>query len=133
MRQAITLILFCLCLVFIPVSQSQAAVAAPLPPNNCVGIASDSNGFGQVTFQLPPDGDVGIIFVRPLDVVLREQLDAFGLNNLAVSNRSLSAGSLTASERTNYLKSGFYGSLIADRCKYNIVGPFIPDIAANKA
>src|SRR5579871_4314446 len=85
------------------------------PPNNCVGIASDSNGFGQVTFQLPPepDGDVGIIFVRPLDVVLRPQLDARGLTDLAIMNRSLSAGSLTAAERTNYLKSSPYGSLIA--------------------
>src|SRR5258708_27403817 len=84
------------------------------PPNNCVGIASDSNGFGHVTFQLPPDGDIGIIYVQPFDVALRAQLDLVGLNDMAVTNRSLSAGGLTASDRTNYLKSSPYGSLIAD-------------------
>ena len=107
--------------------------AAALDPNPCVGLASDSNGFGQVTFQLPPDGDVGIIFVRPLWVVLQEQLNAAGLTNLKVIDRSLSAGGLTSSERTNYLKSIPYGNLINDRCRFVVAGPFIPDIAAAKA
>lgn len=107
--------------------------AAALDPNPCVGLASDSNGFGQVTFQLPPDGDVGIIFVRPLWVVLQEQLNGAGLTNLKVIDRSLSAGGLTSSERTNYLKSIPYGNLINDRCRFVVAGPFIPDVAAAKA
>src|SRR5207244_414466 len=110
-----------------------AVSAYVTPPNNCVGIASDSNGFGHVTFQLPPDGDIGIIYVQPLDVALRAQLDSVGLSDMGVTNRSLSAGGLTASDRTNYLKSSPYGSLIADRCKFNVVGPFLPDVAAAKA
>src|SRR5689334_7387012 len=98
---------------------STPAYAYVPPPNDCVGIASDSNGDGHVTFQLPPapDGQVGIIFVQPLEVVLREALDNLGLNRLSVIDRSLTAAGLTASERTNYLKSDRYGSLIADRCK----------------
>lgn len=116
----------------VTVSSVQAYVP---PPNNCVGIASDSNGDGHVTFQLPPapDGQVGIIFVRPLEVALRDALDKLGLTRLTVVDRSLTAASLTASERTNYLKSDRYGSLIGDRCQFNMVGPFIPDVAANKA
>ncbi len=107
--------------------------ALTLDPNPCVGLASDSNGFGQVTFQLPPDGDVGIIFVRPLWMVLQDQLNASGLTNLKVIDRSLSAGGLTSSERTNYLKSIPYGNLINDRCRFVVAGPFIPDVAAAKA
>src|SRR5579859_807985 len=112
-----------------------ATIQAAQPPNDCVGIGSDSNGYGHVTFQLPPapDGPVGIIYVQPFDVIMRPQLDSLGLNYLAVNNHSLTAGSLTASERTNFLKSVPYGDLIKDRCKYNIVGPFIPDIAAAQA
>jgi len=111
---------------------------AAIPPNNCVGIASDSNGEGHVTMQLPPaadgtDGDIGIIFVRPLAVVLRTQLDALGLQDLTIADHSMTAAGLTASERTNYLKSSQYGGLIADRCRFIIVGPFIPDVAAGLA
>ncbi len=135
LMKPITLFVVILVSVFYTASVIAPAYAIIPPPNNCVGIASDSNGDGHVTFQLPPapDGQVGIIFVRPLEVVLREELDDLGLTQLTVIDRSLTATSLTASERTNYLKSDRYGSLIADRCKFNMVGPFIPDVAANKA
>ncbi len=102
-------------------------------PNLCVGIASDSNGYGHVTFQLGPEGDVGIIYVRPLWLVLQDELKKVGLGDLKVIDRSLSAGGLTSSEETNYLKSIPYGNLTNDRCKFVIVGPFLPDVAAGKA
>src|SRR5579859_7309579 len=112
-----------------------AASSGAAPPNNCVGIASDSNGFGHVTFQLPPapEGQIGIIYIRPFYAFLRDDLDALGLGNLAVADHSMTAAGLTASERTNYLSSVQYGGLIGDRCRFNIVGPFIPDVAAAKA
>src|SRR5258706_607981 len=133
LMKPITLFVVILVSVFYTASVIAPAYAIIPPPNNCVGIASDSNGDGHVTFQLPPapDGQVGIIFVRPLEVVLREELDDLGLTQLTVIDRSLTATSLTASERTNYLKSDRYGSLIADRCKFNMVGPFIPDVRPN--
>src|SRR5689334_16425686 len=113
---------------------AQALAALP-PPNNCVGIASDSNGDGHVTMQLPPtsDDNIGILFIRPYAPILRQELDALGLSYFAVADHSLTASGLTSSDRTNYLKSNQYGGLIADRCKFNIVGPFIPDVAAAKA
>jgi hypothetical protein len=107
--------------------------AAPAAPNPCVGIASDSNGYGHVTFQLGADGDVGIVYVQPFWVILQDQLQAVGLGNLKVLDRSLSASGLTASEATNYLKSIPYGNLIRDRCRFDIVGPFLPDVAAGQA
>jgi len=116
--------------------QGYAQVPPPLPPNNCVGIASDSNGYGHVTFQIPPipGGDVGIVFVRPLKNFLEDSLREVGLDSrLRVSDRSLSASSLTASERSNYIASSFFSSLIGDRCRFVMVGPFIPDVAANIA
>ncbi len=117
------------------VGQPTASNAAILPPNNCVGIASDSNGFGHVTFQLPPapDGEVGIIYIRPLYTFLRADLDALGLSNVSVADHSMTAAGLTASERTNYLSSVPYGDLIADRCRFVMIGPFIPDVAAAQA
>src|SRR4051794_23139687 len=131
----LTLLVLLLVAAINSVVTSSPVYAYITPPNNCVGIASDSNGDGHVTFQLPPepDGQVGIIFVRPLEVALRDALDQLGLNQIAVVDRSLTAAGLTASERTNYLKSDRYGSLIGDRCRFNMVGPFIPDVAANKA
>ncbi len=115
------------------ISPAARTGAAPAPPNPCVGIASDSNGYGHVTFQLGPDGDVGIVYVQPFWLILQDQLQAVGLGNLKVLDRSLSASGLTASEATNYLKSIPYGSLIRDRCRFDIVGPFLPDIAAGQA
>ncbi len=111
---------------------AQTAKAA-LDPNWCVGLASDSNGYGHVTFQLGPDGDVGIIFVQPLWVILQAQLQALGLERVKVIDRSLSAGGLTSSEETNYLASIPYGNLINDRCQFVIAGPFLPDVAAGVA
>lgn len=124
-----------LSLVVILLSLPKNASAALPPPNECVGIASDSNGFGHVTFQIPPepDGQVGIIYIQPFRVILRRELDALGLNELAIVDKSMVASGLTSGERTNYLKSGFYGDLIRARCKFAIVGPFLPDVAANKA
>src|SRR5579859_6909225 len=112
-----------------------AASSGAAPPNNCVGIASDSNGFGHVTFQLPPapDGAVGIIYIRPFYTYLRADLDTLGLSDLSIADHSMTAAGLTASERTNYLSSTQYGGLIADRCRFVIIGPFIPDVAAAKA
>jgi hypothetical protein len=107
--------------------------AAPAAPNPCVGIASDSNGYGHVTFQLGPDGDVGIVYIQPFWIILQDQLQAVGLGNLKVLDRSLSASGLTASEATNYLKGIPYGNLIRDRCRFDIVGPFLPDVAAGQA
>lgn len=108
-------------------------VRAALEPARCVGLASDSNGYGHVTFQLGQGGDVGIIFVQPLWIILQQQLQALGLRNLKVIDRSLSAGGLTSSEATNYLASIPYGNLINDRCQFVIVGPFLPDVAAGRA
>src|SRR3954471_6459064 len=107
--------------------------ASALDPTWCVGLASDSNGYGHVTFQLGQGGDVGIIFVQPLWVVLQNQLHEQGLDRLKVIDRSLSAGGLTSSEETNYLASIPYGNLINDRCQFVIAGPFLPDVAAGSA
>jgi lysophospholipase L1-like esterase len=98
-----------------------------------VALASDSNGYGHVTFQLGPQGDVGIVYIRPYWVILREELDRVGLTNLTVFDGSLSAGGLTSSEATNYLRSIPYGNVINNHCRFVIVGPFIPDVAAGKA
>src|SRR5262249_43471557 len=79
----------------------QASAALP-PPNNCVGIASDSNGDGHVTMQLPPisDDNIGILFIRPYAPILRQELDALGLSYFAVADHSLTASGLTSSDRT---------------------------------
>src|SRR5215216_4226414 len=71
--------------------------ALAVPPNRCVGIASDSNGFGHVTFQIPTSGDVGIIYVQPLWTILAQELRNVGLEKLRVIDRSLSASGLTSS------------------------------------
>jgi hypothetical protein len=126
------LILLPVLCIFIFVSPNQTQ-AAHDDPNPCIGIASDSNGYGQVTFQLPTTGEIGIVFVRPLAVVLEDVLREAGLYTFKVSDRSLSASGVTATGRTAYLKSIPYGNLINDRCQYVIAGPFIPDIAANSA
>lgn len=113
-------------------------IPSPLPADArdyelCVGIASDSNGYGHVTFQIPDpsiDNQVVILYVQPLAVPLRAHLDARGLDYLEVRDRSLSAAGLTT-ETSNYLESGQYAELREARCKFVVITPFIPDVAVN--
>jgi len=96
----------------------------------CVAIASDSNGYGHVTFQRPDTGEVAITYITPLAVPLQAHLDALGLDFLRVVDRSLSAGGLTIAS-SNYLESDQFFRLKQDRCKFVIVTPFYPDVAVN--
>jgi hypothetical protein len=133
MRRRMIFTLVIAALFLTPTTTPLTTQAAPDDPNPCVGLASDSNGFGHVTVQLPDSGAIGIVYITTYGTIMREQLDAFGLHNLQVTDRSLSASSLTATPATNYLASIPYGNLINDRCKYIMVGPFLPDVAAWKA
>lgn len=102
---------------------------AEQPSNACIGMAGDSNVFGHVTFQIP-NGNVGIVYIQPLWVVLQQRLHNAGIDDLKVLDRSLVASGITFTGRTAYLKSSPYGSLIADRCKFVVVLPFIPDVSS---
>ncbi len=99
----------------------------------CVGIASDSNGYGHVSFQLP-DEEMGnpevISYIQPISVPLAAHLEAEGLDYLEVVDKSLSAAGLTTAT-SNYLESGQFAELRMSRCKFVVVTPFIPDVAVN--
>jgi hypothetical protein len=116
-------------------AESISAAATPLPTeqrnyNLCVNIASDSNGYGHVTFQRPDTGAIAITYITPVAVPLQTHLDALGLSYLQVVDRSLSAGGLTIAS-SNYLESDQYFRLKQDHCKFVIVTPFYPDVAVN--
>src|SRR5690606_10640378 len=116
-------------------TETAQTVPTPLPEDQrdyelCVGLASDSNGYGHVTFQRPDTGEVAITYITPVAVPLQAHLDALGLSYLQVVDRSLSAGGLTIAS-SNYLESDQYFHLKADRCKFVVVTPFYPDVAVN--
>jgi hypothetical protein len=118
-----------------PLPTTIAAASTPLPTeqrnyNLCVNIASDSNGYGHVTFQRPDTGAIAITYITPIAVPLQAHLDAQGLSYLEVVDRSLSAGGLTIAS-SNYLESDQYFRLKQDHCKFVIVTPFYPDVAVN--
>lgn len=116
-------------------------VPTPLPAAErdyelCVSIASDSNGYGHVSFLVPdpdkPSPPVAITYITPIAVPLQQHLDALGLDYLEVRDQSLSAGGLTI-ESANYLESGQYAQLKRDRCKFVVITPFYPDVAVDLA
>ncbi|HOA25401.1 MAG: hypothetical protein WBH90_14430 [Aggregatilineales bacterium] len=116
-------------------TEAAQTVPTPLPEDQrdyelCVSLASDSNGYGHVTFQRPDTGEVAITYITPIAVPLQAHLDALGLSYLQVVDRSLSAGGLTIAS-SNYLESDQYFHLKADRCKFVVVTPFYPDVAVN--
>jgi lysophospholipase L1-like esterase len=115
-----------------PLWDAMPAQAQYPEPNACIGIASDSNGYGHVTVQIPTDNEVGIVYIQPLAAVLAEQLEEADLA-FEIKDRSMSAAGLTTSGRTDYLASIPYGNLINDFCKYVIVTPFYTDISAGQA
>ncbi len=110
-------------------------IPTPLPADQrdyelCVSIASDSNGYGHVTFQAPDTEEVAISYITPLAVPLQAHLDALGLDYLDVVDRSLSAGGVTI-ESSNYLESDQFYNIQRDKCKFVIITPFYPDVAVN--
>lgn len=117
---------------------SGLAVPTPLPADArnyelCVGIASDSNGFGHVTYQIKERPDtVAVTYITPLYVPLQAYLDSLGLGYLKVQDQSLSAAGLTIAS-ANYLESDHLYRLQRDRCKFIIITPFYPDVAVNLA
>lgn len=122
-------------------AEPTAAVPTPLPAAErdyelCVSIASDSNGYGHVSFLVPdpdkPSPPVAITYITPIAVPLQQHLDALGLGYLEVRDQSLSAGGLTI-ESANYLESGQYAQLKRDRCKFVVITPFYPDVAVDLA
>lgn len=119
----------------LPTSAVVSTIPTPIPTDQrrydlCVNIASDSNGYGHVTFQRPDTGEIAITYIKPLAVPLQDHLDALGLTYLHVIDRSLSAGGLTIAS-SNYLESDQYFKLKQDHCKFVIVTPFFPDVAVN--
>jgi hypothetical protein len=119
-----------------------ATIAAPVQParawtpNPCIAIASDSNGYGHVTFQIPDGqggGKVGIVYVQPLWLLMQQELHKAGMDDLKVIDHSLVASGITFDGRTSYLKSLSYGNLTNDLCQYVVVMPFIPDVASGTA
>jgi hypothetical protein len=116
-------------------AEAIAAASTPLPTeqrnyNLCVNIASDSNGYGHVTFQRPDTGAIAITYITPIAVPLQTHLDVQGLSYLQVVDRSLSAAGLTIAS-SNYLESDQFFRLKQDHCKFVIVTPFYPDVAVN--
>lgn len=107
--------------------------------NACVSLASDSNGFGHVTFQLPDEdaagaarGTAGIVYIQPIHVIMTRVFAEQGVT-LTVKDHSQVAANLTSTGRNSYMGNGFYGALLRDRCKFVVVTPFIPDVAVGKA
>jgi hypothetical protein len=118
-------------------ASQEAAAPTPLPADQrdyelCVSIASDSNGYGHVTFQRPDTGQIAITYITPIAVPLQEHLHALGITYLSVIDRSLSAGGVTLAS-SNYLESDQFFRLKEDRCQFVIVTPFYPDVAVNIA
>jgi hypothetical protein len=116
-------------------TSQETVVPSPLPTDQrdyelCVSIASDSNGYGHVTFQRPDTGQIAITYITPIAVPLQEHLNALGLSYLEVVDRSLSAGGLTIAS-SNYLESDQFYRLKQDHCEFVIVTAFIPDVAVN--
>lgn len=100
--------------------------------NRCLSIASDSNGYGHVTFQIP-DGAIAISYITPLWIPMQQALIDAGLTDFTVVDGSLSAGALTGQNQTDYLANPAYGNVLRAHCAVVSVGPFMPDVAAGKA
>ncbi len=118
-------------------TQTPTPTASPQPDkthnyNRCLSIASDSNGYGHVTYQIP-GGDVAISYITPLWIPMQQALIEAGLTDFTVVDGSLSAGALTGQDQTDYLASPAYGTLVRAHCAVVSVGPFMPDVAAGKA
>ncbi|GAB4546608.1 MAG: hypothetical protein OHK0023_06510 [Anaerolineae bacterium] len=122
--------------------QTREAVAllltptATLPPaptdipaaNACVSVVGDSIGYGEVIFEIP---QVGFMHIKmaPFAYYMQEQIKLRGYDKPA-TDRSFPGIGITSPRHKSYYTLSIWKELLADRCKYTVIMPWVNDLSS---
>jgi hypothetical protein len=95
----------------------------------CISIVGDSVPYGEVIFELP---DIGFIKVKmsAFTEYLTRQLNLQSIFGLDVTDRSYPGVGISSPVHNSYYEAPVYHDLIADRCQFTIILPFINDLSS---
>ncbi|MCC7209994.1 MAG: hypothetical protein IT323_22010 [Anaerolineae bacterium] len=95
----------------------------------CISIVGDSVPYGEVIFELP---QVGFIKVKmsPFTEYLTRQLTLASIFGFDVTDRSYPGVGISSPVHNSYYEAPVYPDLIADRCQFTVVLPWINDLSS---
>lgn len=100
-------------------------------PEDCISLTGDSVPGGQVVFEVPGHG-FPVVQTQPISARMRQYLAEIGVDSLDIRDRSAGASHLTAfvsgTSATQFRQSSAYTNLIADRCRWTVIMPWINDL-----
>jgi lysophospholipase L1-like esterase len=108
---------------------SSTAVAARYP--SCVSVAGDSVAYGDGVFEVPATGYVRA-HMGPVSAYIAGRYRTLG-GNVGVNNRSAAAVGISAPNQPSYRGTAEYAALLADRCPYTVILPWINDLTGGEA
>ncbi len=108
---------------------SATAVAARYP--SCVSVAGDSVAYGDGVFEVPATGYLRA-HMGPVSAYIAGRYRTLG-GSVVVNNRSAAAVGISAPNQPSYRGTGEYAALLADRCPYTVILPWINDLTGGEA
>ena len=109
----------------VPVESASGDVEA----RPCISVVGDSVPYGEVIFELPL---VGFIKVKmaPFTEYIARQLTLNSVHGLAVTDRSYPGVGISSPVHTSYYTIPAFRDLMADRCRYTVILPWINDLSS---
>ncbi|MCC7446574.1 MAG: hypothetical protein IT324_04120 [Anaerolineae bacterium] len=96
--------------------------------NPCVNVTGDSVAHGGAVFEIP-----GVGYARapmaPISKFIEDEYRKAGVKDIKAIDRSLSATGISSTNHPSYLKAPEYDQLVADRCKFTVIMPWINDLS----
>lgn len=95
----------------------------------CISIVGDSVPYGEVLFELPQIGFIKVKMSAFTEYITR-QLTLQSIFGLDVTDRSYPGVGISSPVHHSYYEAPVYHDLIADRCQFTVVLPWINDLSS---
>jgi hypothetical protein len=93
---------------------------------SCISVVGDSVAYGDVVYEFIGVGYV-IAHLKPVSKSIEEYYQQHGLN-VSVHDRSKAKAGISSDNHPSYFASPEYTALMADRCPYTVILPWINDL-----
>lgn len=100
-----------------------------LSANSCISVVGNSVAAGEAVFEIPQTG-FATVRTRPFSEALAEQFQALGLVVGTVYDRSAGAVGISSPKHPPYADTPAYAALLADKCPYTVVLPWVNDLSS---
>jgi lysophospholipase L1-like esterase len=101
-----------------------------LNADSCISVVGDSVAAGEAVFEIPQTG-FATVRTKPFSTALTEQFRALGLAVGPIHDRSAGAVGISSPKYPPYADSPAYRALMADKCPYTVILPWVNDLSSD--